>query len=259
MPVKLIPNTIKTQDFSFNSISFIPDFNESEYKDTVAIFTHGYTASKSDCLNWAQRLCDQGVPCIIFDQPGHLLGSFNEVESFDIYKEKAHTLFIDALTQLRSNFKNSFTNLVLGGHSLGGLLSLKAIGLEEFDQYKTIAITVGVGISQHKTTHLFESSFYQKTLNIRRQLVVKALDSDLIFPWIKEEKLELDIIQKRIHLITGEDDVVVGTGGQDALEDLLKSNGNSVSSKQPKKLPHHEPSMAATHIFSFLKSELNWE
>lgn len=258
MPVKLIPKTIKTKEFTFNSIIFIPDFNESEYKNTVALFTHGYTASKSDCLNWAQRLCDQGVACIIFDQPGHYLGSFNDFDSFDIYKDMAHTLFIDALNELKQHFKKDFSNLILGGHSLGGLLSLKAIGLEEFNSYKTIAIGVGVGISQHKTTHLFESSFYQKTLNIRKQLVTPALDADIVFPWIKVEKLELDIIQKRIHLITGEDDVVVGSGGQDALEELLRSNGNSVSSKQPKKLAHHEPSMAATHIYSFLKAELNW-
>lgn len=258
MPVKLIPRTIRTKSFTINSISFIPDFNESEYKDCVAIFTHGYTASKSDCLNWAQRLSEQGVPCIIFDQPGHYLGSFNDFESFETYKDEAHTLFVNALNELKTHFKDEFSHIILGGHSLGGMLSLKAIGLKEFDKYKTIAIGVGVGISQHKTTHLFESSFYQKTLNIRRQLVTKALDADIVFPWIKDEKLELDIIQKRVHLITGEDDVVVGTGGQKALADLLESNGNNVSFKEPKKLPHHEPSSAATHIYSFLKSELNW-
>lgn len=258
MPVKIIPKTIKSKSFTFNSISFIPDFKESDYKESFAIFTHGYTASKNDCLSWAQRLSEVGVPTIIFDQPGHYLGSFNDFDSFEIYKDEAHTLFVDALNELKVQCNKELKTLILGGHSLGGLLSLKALNLDEFQKYNLIAIGVGVGISQSKTTHLFESSFYEKTLNIRRQLVTPALDSDLMFPWIKEEKLNLDIIQKRIHLITGKDDVVVGVGGQEALANNLRELGNIVTEKMPGKLPHHEPSSAGTHIYSFLKDELNW-
>ena len=258
MPVKLIPRTIKAKSFTYNSITFIPDFETSDYKDACAVFTHGYTASKSDCLSWAQRLSENGVPVIIFDQPGHYLGSFNDFDSFDDYKDNAHTLFIDSLNELKRHFKKEFKTLILGGHSLGGLLSLKANTLEEFQKYKLITVGVGVGISQHKTTHLFESSFYEKTLNIRGQLVTPALAPSIVFPWIKEEKIELDVIQKRIHLITGQDDVVVGAGGQEALVANLEELGNIVTMKEPKKLPHHEPSLAAAHIYAFLKEELNW-
>lgn len=142
----------------------------------------------------------------------------------------------------------------LGGHSLGALLSVKAL---EFDKFTdSLAIGVGLGISQHKTAHLFESSFYQKTLNIRRQLVAPEIDSDLVFPWINEEKRNLDVHGKRIHLICGEDDVVVGKGGMQALADHLESGGNDVSVNEPKKLPHHEPSLASTHVYHFLKKEL---
>ena len=147
--------------------------------------------------------------------------------------------------------------VILGGHSLGALLSVFALELEAFKDLNPVSIGVGLGISQHTSAHLFETSFYEKTLNIRRQLVDEKLDSDLVFPWIKQAKLDLDITQKRIHLITGKDDVVVGEGGMEALEFHLKSLGNHVTSAEPNKLPHHEPANAAAHIYSFLKKELN--
>jgi hypothetical protein len=150
-------------------------------------------------------------------------------------------------------------NLILGGHSLGALLSLKALNITEFEKYNKIAIAVGYGIGQHKNTHLFETSFYQKTLNIRRQLVSAALDSDKMFAWIKEEKLKQEIQNQRIHLITGQDDVVVGEGGMEALKFDLESKGNEVTSSEPKKLPHHEPTLASTHVFNFLRREFNWK
>lgn len=259
MSVKIIKKNLNNNYFSFNSFIFLADQDDknSYQEGTWAIFTHGYTASKSDCINWAQRLSEMGINTCIFDLPGHHLGSLNQVNSFDEFKDHAHECFIDALNFLKSVLSESCNRLIIGGHSLGALLSLKATELTEFQDLSPIAIGVGLGIGQHKEAHLFESSFYQKTLNIRRQLVDPNIDSDLIFPWIKEEKLNLSMIQKRIHLICGEDDVVVGEGGMEALAFNLEALGNTVTKAQPKKLAHHEPSMAASYIASFLRSELS--
>ena len=140
---------------------------------------------------------------------------------------------------------------------MGALLSIKALELSTFKSLDKLAIGVGIGIGQHKTVHLFESSFYQKTLEVRRQLVDPNLDSDDVFPWIKDEKMELDIINQKIHLICGADDIVVGEGGAEILKNNLESLGNIVTLSEPKKMPHHEPSKAATHIYNYLKTELN--
>lgn len=263
MTVKIVKKILNNNYFTFNAMALLPsqDANEPSTIDTWAIFTHGYTASKRDCLPWAQRLAEAGIPAVIFDLPGHYLGSFHECESFEDFKEHAHECFINGFLHLKESLlmeglSTDCKRVILGGHSLGAMLSLKALELEFFDDYERICIGVGLGISQHKNTHLFESSFYEKTLNIRRQLVSPALDSDNVFPWIKDEKLAVEVKDQRIHLICGQDDVVVGAGGQEALEFNLKSLGNEVTSHEPRKLPHHEPTMAATHIYSFMKKEL---
>ncbi|MCT4642713.1 MAG: lysophospholipase [Bacteriovoracaceae bacterium] len=253
MGVQIQKHTITTNEYTFNALSFAPEIVKSP---TIALFTHGYTSNKVDCLPWAQRLSEAGIHAVIFDQPGHYLGSFNEVESFEHYKENAHTLFIDVFNTVKNSLNTDFENIILGGHSLGALLSLKASKLDFFNDYQTTIIGVGIGISQHKEVHLFESSFYQKTLNIRRQLVCQELDSKNVFPWIKNEKLHLDLQDQEILLITGLDDAVVGPGGAKALEENLKVN-NNVILKEPKKLPHHEPSMAGTHIYSFIKKKFS--
>lgn len=257
MPTKIKFEILNHNDFTFNAAVFLPEKNQR--KNIRALFTHGYTASKSDNIAWAQRLSDAGIPCAVFDQPGHYLGSINEVKSFQDYKDNAHKNFEAAAAFLGRELgeENPPRRYILGGHSLGALLSVKALELELFEETESLAIGVGLGIGQHKTPHLFESSFYQKTLNIRRQLVCPQLDSDNVFPWIDEEKRSLSVTGKRVHLITGEDDVVVGKGGMAALQDVLERNGNMVTSHEPKRLPHHEPSMAATHLFHFLRKELD--
>lgn len=255
MPVKINFKTLSNDHFQFNAAVFLPD--PDERKDVWAIFTHGYTASKSDNIAWASRLSDAGIPCVVFDLPGHNLGSINKIESFEVFKSHAHEGFETAAQFLSETLReDSPSKYILGGHSLGALLSVKALELDRFNSDNSIAIGVGLGISQHKSTHLFESSFYQKTLNIRRQLVASEIDSDYVFPWIDEEKKSIGISGKKIHLICGEDDVVVGKGGMQAFKEHLIANRNEVSSNEPKKLPHHEPSMAATHIYHYLKKDL---
>lgn len=251
MSVRLIKKKLSLRNFEFNAIAFLPKNPSS----LGALFTHGYTASKNDCVNWAQRLSDAGIGTVIFDLPGHHLGSYNSVSSFEEFRDHAHECFESAFDFLSEHAE--IDQIVLGGHSLGALLSVFALDLPKFKNLNPLSIGVGLGIGQHKTAHLFETSFYQKTLNIRRQLVDEKIDSDLVFPWIKEAKLNLDVTQKRIHLITGIDDVVVGEGGMEALAFYLKSNGNDVTTAEPRKLPHHEPAAAATHIYNFLKKELS--
>ena len=255
MKIKITKKTLKNKRFSFNAMAFTPK-EQSETKKNGALFTHGYTASKSDCLNWAQRLVDNNIPTVIFDLPGHYLGSFNEVDSFSDFSEHAHECFEDAFSLLQDLIKTPCKSLILGGHSLGALLSIKALNLKSFEAFEKTAIAVGLGISDHKTTHLFESSFYQKTLELRRQLVSSTIDSDYVFPWIKEQKSNMVIRDKKIHLICGKDDVVVGQNGAKRMYDRLKELGNDVSLDEPSKLPHHEPERAATHIHSFLKQEI---
>lgn len=255
MSVKIKIKTIENSYFTYNAMSFIPTENIQEH---WAIFTHGYTSCKKDNLTWAQRLSEAGIPCVIFDLPGHYLGSFHECNNFDHFKDFAHLCFVNAFHFLRDclNERKNPKTLILGGHSLGALLAIKALEAAHFQELNLLAIGVGLGISQHQTTHLFETSFYQKTLNIRRQLVSPALDSDNIFPWIKDEKENINIKNKKILLLTGIDDVVVGKGGMQAFEKLLIENNNTVTSIEPQKLPHHEPSLAAPHIYHYLKKEL---
>ena len=259
MSVKIIKKTLKNKYFQFNGFVFVPsnDPSSKPIRQEWAIFTHGYTASKSDCISWAQRLAESGIPAVIFDLPGHHLGSLNKVESFDDFKDHAVECFEDAYDFLQETIGGSPSKLILGGHSLGALLSVKALELDKFSNFEKICLAIGFGISQHSSSHIFESDFYKNTLNIRRQLVDETIDSDFMFAWINEEKHTLNVTGERIHMITGLDDVVVGKGGLEALSNHLKMNGNTVSEIEPKKLPHHEPSLASVHIYSFLKKELS--
>jgi hypothetical protein len=216
-------------------------------------------------LNWASRLVDVGVPCIIFDQPGHYLGSFHEVSNWEDFRDHAHEIFYAAYIKLKEvlEIKHPQTiqehdGLILGGHSLGAFTALKAMDLDSFAHLKKVAVGVGIGIGQSQATHLFETAFYEKTLSLRRQLVSPHLDSKRVFSWLKNSKENLDISHHRIHLITGEDDIVVGHGGLEALMQVLENNFNSVSFETPKRLPHHEPSAATPHLYAFLKNHFGW-
>ena len=145
-------------------------------------------------------------------------------------------------------------SIILGGHSLGAYSCIRALELDAFKELNKIAVGIGIGISQHQSTHLFETSFYEKTLSIRRQLVSPVLDTKEVFSWLKKEKETMTISHQRIHLITGEDDLVVGRGGMQAFVKVLEENSNIVTFEEPKKLPHHEPGSAAPHLYAFLKN-----
>lgn len=250
-----------------NVFYFIPD-HEIDFPSTFAVFSHGYTSDKSSILNWAQRLCEMGVPVALFDLPGHYLGNFSEVERFSDFTDHAHELFISAFFRLKEIYRDEFPlnehlitkdllKLVLGGHSLGALLSLKALKDQRLNDYKKLSVAVGLGMAPKDVVHLFDTPFYKATLKLREQLVSKELKPDNIFPWIKVEKEEFKISGQRIHLITGVDDLVVGSDGMERFMEHLKLQGNEVSFEKPTKLPHHEPELAASHVKKFLKS-INW-
>jgi hypothetical protein len=267
MTTKVVCTELSLPYFQVNALAFLPSVeSENDLKSEWAIFTHGYTSHKGDCLNWASRLSQVGVPCLIFDQPGHFLGSFNEVSSLEDFKQHAHELFAVAHERLQGLLDQhlgfgqfpSCSALILGGHSLGAFTAIRALELPAFEKLQKVAIGIGIGIGQRQAVHIFETAFYQKTLSIRRQLVSAHLDSKEVFAWLKHEKENMILSSQRIHLITGEDDVVVGNGGLEAFLEVLERNGNMVTWEKPKRLPHHEPGAATPHLYAFLKDHFGW-
>lgn len=221
----------------------------------LALLCHGYTSHKGSILTWASRLADEGMPAIIFDVPGHYLGNFSEVESFADFKAYAHELFAEAFEQASEHIDGTINSVVLGGHSLGALLAIKALSLPTFAALEKISVGVGLGMAPEHVVHIFDTPFYKSTLKLREQLVSPELKPDNVFPWIKDEKDNLVVTRERIHLITGEDDMVVGENGMERFAQHLESQGNTVSMEKPKKLAHHVPENAAPHVKKFLKDE----
>lgn len=265
--MKIIKETLPYKDQHTNVFYFLPDTDETIIS-TWAIFTHGYTSDKSSILNWPLRLAESGVACALFDLPGHYLGNFSEVDNFEDFKVLAPQLFEAAFSALKKHFKEEFPlnehqteagelKLVLGGHSLGSLLAIKALELPAFNDYEKRAVCVGLGMAPKDVVHLFDTPFYKSTLKVREQLVSKALHPDFMFPWIKEEKKNLTITGETVHLITGDDDLVVGKDGMERLAEALEARGNKATFERPLKLPHHEPQMAAPHIKKYLKT-IGW-
>jgi predicted esterase len=245
--------TLAHSKFLVHGLSFLP---ESEIK-AIALLTHGYTSHKGSILSWANKLSENNVACLLFDQPGHYLGSFNEVNEFSDFTQHAHELFDLAHHQLIEQVKQKTNEvvpkLILAGHSLGALTSLKARELAFCDQYECLNIAVGFGLNPSHDTHLFDTEFYQKTLEMRNQLVSPAINKDNMFKWIKQQKESLTVTNAKIHLISGEDDLVVGKNGVECLKDKLESLGNDVLIEKPKKLPHHLPENAASFVNAVVK------
>lgn len=266
--MKIIKGHLSYQDQKTNLMLFLPDHNQ-EVKKTFAVFTHGYTSDKSSILNWNLRLTEVGVPSALFDLPGHYLGNYSEVSDFNYFKKHAHELFLQSFNELKRVFIEEFPlydeylssselKLVFGGHSLGAMLSLKALMAPELDSLiEKRSVCVGIGMAPKDVVHLFDTPFYKSTLLVREQLVSKALCSENVFPWIKEEKNDLPIFDRTIHLISGEDDLVVGEDGMERFMANLVTKRNIVTIEKPTKLPHHEPQLAASHVKKYLK-KIGW-
>lgn len=245
-----------------NALVIIPS-DSSKMVDAIGLFTHGYTSHKASILNWPLRLAEDGIPCILFDLPGHYLGTFADVQSFDAFKENAPLMFGDALECLKFTLEAQGIDfdlapktkkLIVGGHSLGALLSMLSLSTDRIQEYETRqCMAVGFGLPPQGVTHIFDTPFYRSTLNVRGQLVSPALRPDVMFPWIKEEKEKLDFMGESIYLLTGEDDVVVGKDGTERLGQQLENLGNRVIIEKPKTLAHHLPENAAAHIRKYLR------
>ena len=254
MNSKILKITLNIKGTNVNAMAFLPP-EQKVQSDRFAIFTHGYTSHKGSLLNWAARISEENVPAIIFDQPGHFLGSYHDIESFDLFKEIAPDFFVEAFNYLKSHYPDGGKKLAIGGHSLGALTSLMALERGHFSSVDLTCICVGFGLPPQGVTHIFSTPFYKSTLNLRGQLVSENLPPDEVFPWIKEKKEELDISRCRIHFITGDDDVVVGKDGSERLVEFLEEQGNHVTIEKPKRLAHHVPELAAPHIKKFLKDQ----
>ena len=265
--MKIAKNYLPYQDQKTNVMYFLPDLNE-EVKPVFAILTHGYTADKSSIINWAIRLSEVGVSCALFDLPGHYQGNYSEVKDFVYFQNHAHELFLEAFKGLSEAFKEEFPlnehflspptlKLALCGHSLGAMLSLKAMVHPDFEIYEKCAIGVGLGMAPKNVVHLFDTPFYKSTLKVREQLVSPELKPDNVFPWIKDEKNNIQISNQDIHLITGIDDLVVGDDGMERFQQSLVEKNNRVTIDRPSKLPHHEPQGAASYVKKHLK-KIGW-
>ena len=266
--MKIIKDTLPYhRNQNTNVLYFIPD-SDVMMVATVALFGHGYTSDKSSIFNWPARLAEVGIPCALLDWPGHYLGNYSEVLDFNHFKNHAHELYGDLFLGLRKHLCNELPlnewmldpehlKILLSGHSMGALLAIKAFTLEVFKGYQKAVIGVGIGKAPVDVVHLFETPFYKSTLNLREQLVSPELKPGNVFPWIQAEKEEMFITAERIHLISGEDDLVVGSDGMERFAKMLEEKGNFVTIEKPSKLPHHEPQRAASHIKKQLK-KMNW-
>lgn len=256
----LLKQQLTLNDWCSNAFCFLPQQKEVK---ALSLLTHGYTSDKTSILNWAVRLAEENVASLLFDLPGHYQGSFNEVESFEDFKNHSPSLFIEAYHLLDKVLKenhyqfNRQTQIVIAGHSLGGFLALKSLEIPDnpITQHPCTTICVGLGMAPKDKVHLFDTPFYKSTLKLRSFLVSPAIAPEFIFPWIKEEKKNFAATHKKIHLITGEDDMVVGKSGTEELAELLSNLNNDVTFERPRKLPHHQPDMAAAHIKKYLKDQ----
>jgi predicted esterase len=244
-PITLTKNHLQVQGFHLEPPP------EKRKADWSAIMTHGYTSHKGSIINWAFRLIDMGIPVIIFDLPGHYLGSFLPAYSFDEFTQFTPSLFQKAHEILLT------PNVFFLGHSLGALMSLKALQEEEnyFNNINVHVIGVGFGFGGTKEgkDHVFESDFYQKTLQLRGLLVDPVIPPSLIFPWIRSQKENLTVSHRKITMITGEDDVVATVEKVTALSDHLIRHGNECETIIVRKLSHHMPELATPTIATIIK------
>jgi len=263
LKTQIIREQIIHRHWNSNAFIFLPD-EATAPKPTFGVFTHGYTSHKDSILTWPTRLAEEGIASVIFDLPGHYLGSFNDVDNFEEFKLHSHELQGVAFKLLQRYFSQKFasydhffkspeTMVIIAGHSLGGLLSLLAAKDENFAPFERLIVGVGLGMAPENSVHLFDTPFYKSTLTIRSQLVSPALSPENVFPWIKEIKNNIKMSDEKIFLLVGEDDLVVPRNGGEHLKKHLEAMGNTCDLETPRNLPHHVPELAASHIKSYLK------
>jgi alpha-beta hydrolase superfamily lysophospholipase len=258
-----------TYGFSSHGLFFLPP---KEKKVTgIALLAHGYTSSKQDLISWAGRLLELDLAVAALDLPGHFLGSFHDLTDPHHFRLGAADIFHLAYLELTSLLNiQSPLPLISIGHSLGGFLALRAHSRPEHPactplsmthlNHPKLVIAVGLGNQAPGTTHLFDSQFYQKTLQLRSTLVSEHLAPGLLLPWIREEKTIMHqwlCPQQPVILLTGQDDAVVGDKGAQRLLEQLSQH--RVELLEPSSLAHHRPELAASHLFRAVKQFLSNE
>lgn len=248
MKVKIIKKSIPWGHGETNSFCFLPE----DKGLSVAIFSHGYTSHKGALLPWAVKLSQIGIATILFDLPGHYLGTFSEVSNFKDFSNNAHNLFYQALNSFieELDFKQEF-KVILGGHSLGSLLALKAA--DSFNKHKTLLLCVGHGLSHVGEPMVFDSQFFRDTMHFREQLVSPALSPSNVFPWIQQEQQLLSLKHQKIILVSGKDDLVVSEKSVVDLKNHLEGKKNLVFLEMANRLPHNAPELASSLIKKLIK------
>lgn len=236
MSFKIEKIILNTKDLATNALYFKPDDPATQY---VSVFTHGYTSHKGSILPWAQKMMELNIPTILFDLPGHFLGSFRPVSTIEDFQGQTPELFKSAHSILGEQ-----KNLIVGGHSLGALFSL--IYSEKYSP--DLIFCAGLGLSDPTKKHLFQTPIFKETLNLRSELVSPEISPEIIFPWITEKKQNLSIENRNILLVAGKDDIVIDReAGINRLGDLLKVK-NSVEVMVPPSLPHNQPERAGVYL-----------
>ena len=245
---------LSLREWKVEAFCFLP--TTSQPVSSLAVFTHGYTAHKGTILNWGVQLASKNIPTIIFDLPGHYLGSFNEVLDFAEYDQFVHQFFAEAFNYLLQEVNDSTVqNVIIGGHSMGALMSLRASTLQCFNKFNRIIIPVGYGISSQGKSHPLQEPFFKPFLKIRQQLVSPALAPAVVLPWLETTKRSIICTGEVIHIISGTDDVIITADAANRIITHLGKN-NTVTYDLPSRLPHHQPELAIKYILRFLKKNL---
>lgn len=258
MSTTIVKHIVQLDGLYSQGLYFIPQ-TEEKIKPFLAACTHGHTSHKGSILTWAIRLSDYGIPTVLFDLPGHYLGSFNEVENFDLFEQKSHWLFYQHLEKLKNFLNPEFKaeKIIFAGHSLGGLLALKSHRDPRFKastaEHHLIGVGLGMAPQNKEHNHILETAFFKKTLDLYQQFVTPTLRAPKMFEWIKHEKEQLDVTGQKIYLLTGIDDVVATPEQTTLLAENLRKLGNEVTLDIADSLSHHTPEKAPGHIMGYLK------
>jgi pimeloyl-ACP methyl ester carboxylesterase len=245
--VQIYRHKLKTKHLESAALTFFPAQASNKI---AAVFTHGHTSHKGAILSWAEKLYHAGIASTIFDLPGHYMGEGSDVIDLDLFSKEAPELFSQAINAMSE--KLIVDHWIVGGHSLGALLSLKFLNLEAIPNSKVEAIAVGFAETSKSGNHLYQEAIFKKMLEFRSLLVSPALHHDYFFQWIRKEKMSLALKNKRLLLLSGRDDLVAKAEDVESLALRLKQDENIVELIMLDKLPHHEPEKAATHIRDYI-------
>ena len=98
-----------------------------------------------------------------------------------------------------------------------------------------VNLSVGTGYSPDRQNSFLESTFYENTINLRKELVSKTICPSKMLSWFKNRMNSLKLKNANILLLSGKDDLIAGREGPERLSKLLTEKGNFVTLNRPKK------------------------